>query len=122
MGYGYKEKYYERAIARNFKLKGIRFKEQVPFKLEYKGEIIGTIFLDFLIKDKVVLEIKKGNYFGRKNIEQVLNYLKMTNMKLAILANFTPNGVKFLRILNADKYTKPIQEYKMNISKKIFRL
>jgi GxxExxY protein len=53
-----------------------------------------------VIDDKIVLEIKKGNYYSRKKIEQVKGYLKATKMKLAILANFTPTGVKFLRILN----------------------
>jgi GxxExxY protein len=121
LGYGYKESYYQKAIERGLKIKNIPFKSQVPFKLAYKGQIIGRIFLDFLIDNKIVLEIKKGNYFGRKNIEQILNYLKMTGLKLAILANFTPNGVKFLRILNSDKFNKP-QEYKITITKKLFRL
>lgn len=60
-------------------------------------------YLDFLVEDKIVLEIKKGNYYSKKNIEQVKQYLKVTNLKLAILANFTPSGVKFLRVLNSDK-------------------
>jgi len=71
-----------------------------------------------LIENKIVLEIKKGNYFGKRNIEQILNYLKMTNLKLGILANFTPNGVKFLRVLNSDKYRKEPKEDKLTISKK----
>jgi len=47
-----------------------------------------------------VLEIKKGSYFSKRNIEQVKGYLKVTIYKLAILANYTPNGVKFFRVLN----------------------
>lgn len=121
LGYGYKESCYQKAIERGLKIKNIPHKSQVPFKLAYKGQVIGKIYLDFLIDGKIILEIKKGNYFGRKNIEQILNYLKMTGLKLAILANFTPNGVKFLRILNSDKFNKP-QEYKITITKKLFRL
>ena len=119
LGYGYHENYYEKAIARLLKLRGIKFKQQMPAKLTFRGEIIGRIRLDFLIDDKIVLEIKKGDYFGKSNIEQILNYLKMTNLKLGILANFTSRGVKFLTILNADKFRSVPQEYNLTISKKM---
>jgi len=100
LGYGYQEKYYEKAIAKSFEKRKIKFKQQVPFKIEFKGEIIGRNYLDFLVDDKIILEIKKGNYFSKRNIEQVKQYLKLTKFKLAILANFTAKDVKFIRILN----------------------
>lgn len=100
LGYGYQEKYYQKALEVAFEKSGIRFKSQCPYKICYKGEIIGEYFVDFIIEDKVVLEIKRGNYFSRKNFEQVTAYLKATNLKLAILANFTVAGVKYKRVLN----------------------
>lgn len=100
LGYGHPEKYYEKAVAQGFTNKGIEFTRQKTFKLTYKGRIVGRYYLDFLVDDKIVLELKKGNYFPKRNIEQIKSYLKATNLKLAILANFTPKGVKFLRILN----------------------
>jgi len=53
-----------------------------------------------LIEDCVVLEIKKGEYFVKTNIDQVKTYLKATNLRLGIIANFTEQGVKFRRIVN----------------------
>jgi GxxExxY protein len=100
LGYGYQEKYYERAIAKCFKEKNIVFKNQVMYRVKFKGEEIGKYYLDFLVDNKIVLELKKGNHFSKRNIEQVKGYLKVTKKKLAILANFTANDVKFLRILN----------------------
>lgn len=100
LGYGYQEKYYEKAIAQSFAERKIKFKRQAPFKIKFKGNVIGRNYLDFLVDGKIVLEIKKGNYFPKRNIEQVKQYLKLTKLKLAILANFTSNGVKFIRILN----------------------
>lgn len=99
LGYGYQEKYYERALDKYFTANKLKFKRQVPFKIAVKGEVIGKYYLDFLIEDKVIVEIKKGNYFARRNIEQVKAYLKITGMNLAILANFTPSGVKIFRVL-----------------------
>jgi len=100
LGFGYQEKYYEKALEKCFIAEHVAFKKQVPFDLKFKNEVIGRYYLDFLIDNKIVLEIKKGNYFPKRNISQVKEYLKVTGLKLAILANFTSTGVKFLRILN----------------------
>lgn len=100
LGYGYQEKYYQKALELAFTQANIKYNSQCPFKIRYKGKIIGRYFLDFIIEDKTVLEIKKGNYYSKKNFEQVTAYLKATGLKLAILANFTSNGVKYKRILN----------------------
>ncbi|HNW09303.1 MAG TPA: GxxExxY protein [bacterium] len=99
LGYGYREKYYEEAIARCFIKDGIKFQRQLACDLIFKGEKIGINFLDFLVEDKIILELKKGNSFSKNNIEQVRNYLEATGKRLAILANFTSKGVKFLRVL-----------------------
>jgi len=100
LGYGFQEKYYQKAISSGLINAGIKFKEQAPFKIIYKDKGIGTYFLDFLIDDKIVLEIKKNSRFSRKNIEQVYAYLRATNLKLGILVNFDSDGAKFKRILN----------------------
>jgi len=100
LGYGYQEKYYERAVEKYFRDEKIKFKRQPCFNIAVRGEIVGKYFLDFLVEEKIVLELKKGDHFSKKNIEQVKGYLKATKMKLAILANFTPKGVKSFRVLN----------------------
>ena len=100
IGYGYQEKYYQRALEVAFKEKEINFKSQSLVKLKYKDNRIGFYLIDFLIEDKIVLEIKSGNRFSKRNIEQTYAYLKGTGLKLGILANFTSNGIIFKRILN----------------------
>jgi GxxExxY protein len=100
LGPGLSEKYYQKAINIALKLGGLKNKEQVYIPLSYKEIKIGNYYLDFLIEDKIILEIKKGNYFRRQNISQVFQYLKETNLKLGILANFTSSGVKIKRIVN----------------------
>ncbi len=100
LGYGYQEKYYQKAVEKYLTDEKLKFKSQVPFKITLKGKEIGKYYLDLLIEEKVIVEIKKGNYFSKKNIEQVKAYLKVTGLKLAIIANFTSKGVNFLRIVN----------------------
>ncbi len=100
LGPGYHEKYYQRAVATELKSCNLPFKEKVFIPLRFKKETIGRQYLDFLIEDKVVLEIKKGDRFSKRNIEQIFNYLKVTGLKLGILANFGSKDLKFKRIVN----------------------
>jgi len=55
LGAGYKEKYYEKAVIKGFKDKNIIFKNQVPYKIRFQGEVIGINYLDFLVEDKIIL-------------------------------------------------------------------
>lgn len=100
LGYGYQEKYYYRAVALALKKRGLRFIAQLYVPIKIGSDKIGHYYLDFLIEDKIILEIKVGDYFNRTNMAQVLAYLKATNKKLAIIVNFTRTGIKFRRILN----------------------
>ena len=100
IGPGHLEKFYQRAYAVALKKKKTTFKEQQYVPLFFKGEIIGRSFLDFNIEEKIVVELKKGNHFSKSNIDQVKEYLERTNLKLAILINFTNEKVVYKRIVN----------------------
>lgn len=102
LGYGYQEKYYQKAIAKLLKENNIGYNEQVFAPIEFHGQKIGSYYLDFLISKRIVLEIKKSDRFAKNNIEQVYAYLKRFNLKLGIIANFTKDGLKFKRIVNIE--------------------
>ena len=73
LGYGYQEKYYQRAIAKSLFQLELSYKEQILYEIRFKDEIIGRCFFDFLIEDKIILEIKKETNFRRHNT--ILNRL-----------------------------------------------
>lgn len=100
LGPGYKEKYYHNALSIAFTRKGINYETELYSPIKYQGLIVGKQYLDFLIEKKIVLEIKVGNEFRKSFIEQILSYLKSTNLQLGILINFTKIGIKSKRILN----------------------
>ena len=100
MGYGYQEKYYQKVVAKLLNENDVKYNEQVFAPLEFHGRKIGSYYLDFLIENKLILEIKKGDRFTKNNIEQVYAYLKRFDLKLGIIANFTKDGLKFKRIVN----------------------
>lgn len=102
LGPGHLEKVYQKSFAIVLRNNNRKFQEQVYYSLKFKNEIVGKGFLDFLIDDKIIVELKKDGNFSKTNIEQVLNYLKLSNLKLAILINFTKEGIKFKRIVNVN--------------------
>ena len=58
MGYGYQEKYYQKAISAKLRENNLNFKEQYQVEIIFNDNKIGKYFLDFLIEDKIILEIK----------------------------------------------------------------
>lgn len=62
--------------------------------------MIAKGYADFIIDGKIILEIKKGDSFRKSNIDQLHSYLKMTGLKLGILANFMSKGLLHKRIVN----------------------
>lgn len=100
LGGGHKEKYYCQAIKILLDKEKIKYQEQLKAPLIFEDKIIGNYFLDFLIDDTIILETKAGERFRKQDIDQVYAYLKSTNLKLGILANFTKGGIRFKRILN----------------------
>ncbi len=101
LGHGHLEKIYQKAYAKELKEANILYKEQAPYQVIYKEEVIGNNYLDFLIEDKLIIELKRSDFYSKKYIDQVSNYIKVSNLKLAILINFTSNGVRVKRIVNA---------------------
>ncbi len=97
---GHKEKYYQTAVYEALIQNNFKIEKELYIPVRYKGVKVGKYYLDFLIDNKIVLEIKKGDYFRKTNIEQVYQYLVATDLGLGILAQFTGSGVRTKRILN----------------------
>ncbi len=101
IGWGHTENVYHRALEVALAKKGIKFCSEKFVSIEYEGEKIARKFLDLLVEDSIILELKVLPQMGYVHINQVMSYLKSTNMKLAILIYFTKDGVKSRRIINA---------------------
>ncbi|MDO9231262.1 MAG: GxxExxY protein [bacterium] len=102
IGYGHKESFYQKAIANIFSENNIEFKEQLKAKVKHRGKEIGYYIFDFLVFDKIVIELKSKNYFSKRDIDQLYSYLKAMNLKLGILVYFTKECVRYKRIVNLE--------------------
>ena len=99
LGFGYQEKYYYRGVKIKLLAKGYLVKEQLFVPLTVDGKSVGRYFLDFLVNDVIVLEIKVANEVYPQHIKQVLGYLKANNLKLGIIAVISKNGVIIRRVV-----------------------
>jgi GxxExxY protein len=89
MGCGFLEPVYQECLELEFELQGLPFKPQAELILSYKGRPLKQkYFPDFLLFDKIVLEIKAVKELAKEHHAQVHNYLKATGYRLGLLVNF----------------------------------
>jgi GxxExxY protein len=100
LGYGHLEKVYQKALAIALAKAGFTVVEQLYAPVIFEDTVIGKGYLDFLINDVLVLEIKKGDYFAKAHIGQVHEYLVSKNLELGLLVYFAPRTVHWKRIVN----------------------
>lgn len=100
LGYGFREKEYQRAYAVELEKLNLNFKRELYCNLKYDGKIISKFFIDFLVEDKVVVELKVAEDFYKKQFDQVMTYLKDNQLELGLLIIFTSKKVLVKRIIN----------------------
>lgn len=101
LGYGLREVDYKNAITQLLLGEKINFLREVAVKITFKsGDTAVKLTADFVVENKIILEIKTKERFAKTDIEQLKSYLKATKYKLGILATFTRRGIKFYRVLN----------------------
>ncbi|MEK9154755.1 MAG: GxxExxY protein [Patescibacteria group bacterium] len=101
LGWGLPEKDYQKALKEELDELGLSYKQEAYIPLQYKAINIGRYFADFIVDDKILIEIKVVSKLGYAHVKQILTYLKAANLKLGILIYFTKEGIKYRRILNS---------------------
>ena len=89
MGPGFLEPVYQECLAIEFELSNIPFRPKAGLQLTYKDrKLRQTYEPDFILFDKIILELKALSGLHGKHRAQVHNYLKATGFRLGLLANF----------------------------------
>lgn len=100
LGPGFVEKLYEEALCLELETRQIPFQRQRLVEITYKNRVIGQHRLDLVVADSVILELKAVTAINDIFRQQVLSYLKATNLRLGILLNFGTSRVETERIVN----------------------
>lgn len=88
LGSVHKEAIYRRALAIEFKAQGIGFEEEPSLSVMYKSQRVGVYKPDFIIEDRVVLELKAVPIVTKGMLDQAYYYIRGTKYKLVLLVNF----------------------------------
>ena len=99
VGLGHKEQVYHNALEIEFKNEGLQFDSKKNIPLFYDGKRIGVYQPDFIVEDKVLIELKALPEIGKPQVEQVWSYVKGCDYKLALLVNFGSKDVDIKRIV-----------------------
>jgi GxxExxY protein len=99
LGSVHKETIYHKAVAIELTNRNISFIEEKSIDVKYKGKKIGLYRPDFIIEDKVILEIKVAPLITKVMQDQVYYYIKGTKYKLVLLANFGTAKVGIKRLI-----------------------
>ncbi|OGY18342.1 MAG: hypothetical protein A2900_04365 [Candidatus Chisholmbacteria bacterium RIFCSPLOWO2_01_FULL_50_28] len=98
------EKYYQRAIARLLTRERIKFNQEKPVNILLDGQKIGHYKVDFVIEDKVILEIKTTDIALSTYHHQILSYMNQLQVRVGLLANFRQPKLQIKRLILPNKY------------------
>ncbi len=99
LGHGLLEKPYENALVVEFRHRGIPCRQQDRFKINYRGIQVGEYIPDLIAFDQVIVETKTVDRISDIERGQVINYLKITGLKVGVILNFKHARLEWERIV-----------------------
>ncbi len=99
LGHGLLEKPYENALVVEFGLRGIPWKQQPRFDVLYKGVSVGEYIPDLITHDQLVVDTKVIDPITDHEIGQMMNYLKITGLKVGVIINFQRAKLEWKRVV-----------------------
>jgi len=100
LGKGFSEIIYKEALEYEFQQNSIPYQREAPYNVPYKGIVLSKGYCaDFIVFDKIVLEVKAIECLTKGDIKQTLNYLAATKHKLGLLVNFGEDSLVSKRII-----------------------
>lgn len=99
LGHGLQEKPYENALVVEFGLKGIPSEQQKRFQVDYKTVMVGEFVPDLIAGQVVVVDTKVIDRITDLERGQMLNYLRITGLKVGLIINFKRAKLEWERVI-----------------------
>lgn len=99
LGLGHKEQIYHNALEIEFRKSGLKFESKKNIPIRYDGKKIGVYQPDFIVEDKVLIELKSLPEIGQPQTEQLWSCLKGCEYKLALLINYGSRDLEIKRVV-----------------------
>jgi len=122
---GLDERLYENALVLELTARGHTTQQHREFPVHYRGQFIGKLVPDLIVDDKVIADPKVASSFNDTHIAQMLGYLNITDLEVALLLNFKESMLTWKRVVrernelttdctdDADKKQKRIREIRV---------
>ncbi len=100
LGKGHSEVVYKDALEYEFSINQISFSREKSYKIKYKDIILPRRYnADFVVYDKIILELKAIESLANSHVRQALNYLAASKLKLGLLVNFGEESLTHKRVV-----------------------
>lgn len=99
LGPGFLEAVYQAALAHELTLRRVCFEQFKRLPVTYKGVLVWDYEADFVVENKIILEIKAVSTLHPKHEAQAIHYLTATGFRLAILLNFGADSLQYKRLV-----------------------
>jgi len=96
---GLDESLYERAMVIELRRRGHSVETQRSFPVFYRGELIGTLIPDLIVDSSIVVDPKVASAFNEAHVAQMIGYLNITGLELALLLNFKNARLDWKRVV-----------------------
>ncbi len=102
---GLDEKLYENALVIELQLRGHTIEQQRQFPVHYRGQFIGKLVPDLIVDGLVIVDPKVVTEFNDTHVAQMLGYLNITGLEVALLLNFKESKLKWKRVVRTQNRT-----------------
>jgi len=100
---GLDEKLYENALIIELAARGHTVQQQSQHPVHYKGHFIGKLIPDLIVDGEVIADPKVVDAFNKTHVAQMLGYLNITGLEVALLLNFKEATLKWKRVLRGNR-------------------
>ena len=112
LGNGFREAVYQRCLAIEMNKLKLNFAQELNMTIFYEGVNVGMRRVDFLVEEKIMVELKALTKLEDVHLAQGLNYLEAYKLETGLLLNFGARSLEVKRITNEKKLTKQVSEIK----------
>jgi GxxExxY protein len=103
LGAGFQEVIYQRSLAIEMKKQQLLFERELEIKIYYDNIEVGTRRVDFLVDNKVIIELKALSALDDIHLAQTLNYLEASKLEVGLLINFGTTKLQFKRLIKSQR-------------------